>query len=138
MSLLHPPPPADLGPTPAGVLRPCPPHPNCVCSDDPDPDRRVNPLPYGEMTDAEARDRLRRVLANLDRTTIARDDLDGAGYLAAECRSKVFGFVDDLEFRCDDAARVVHVRSASRVGRNDLGVNQKRAEEIAARWNDPA
>lgn len=138
MSLLHPPPPGDLGPTPAGPLRPCPPRANCVCSDDPDPERRVNPLPYGSMTDAEARDRLRRILANLDRTSVTRDDLDAAGYLAAEVRTRVFGFVDDLEFRFDDAARVVHLRSGSRVGRNDLGVNQARAQEIAARWNDPA
>ena len=134
MSLLHPPPPSDLGPTAGGTLRPCPRHPNCVCSDDPDPARRVNPLPYGDLTPAEARDRLRRVLATLDRTAVTRDESADAGYVAAECRSKVFGFVDDLEFRFDDAARVVHLRSASRLGRNDLGVNLKRAEAIRAAW----
>jgi uncharacterized protein (DUF1499 family) len=44
-------------------------------------------------------------------------------------------FVDDLEFWADPAAGVVHVRSASRVGRKDFGVNRARVEAIRRRLN---
>ena len=40
------------------------------------------------------------------------------------------GFVDDVQFLLDERARVIHVRSASRVGYWDLGVNRKRMEAI--------
>jgi len=47
----------------------------------------------------------------------------------AEFRSRL-GFVDDVEFRIDEAAGVIHVRSASRTGYWDLGVNRRRVEAI--------
>jgi uncharacterized protein (DUF1499 family) len=43
------------------------------------------------------------------------------------------GFVDDVEFLLDEKARVIHVRSASRLGRKDFGVNRERIEAIRAR-----
>ena len=49
-------------------------------------------------------------------------------YLAAEYYSKLFGFVDDVEFR--KASDAVHVRSASRVGHSDMGANKKRISEL--------
>jgi uncharacterized protein (DUF1499 family) len=55
-------------------------------------------------------------------------------YLHAEFTSAIFRFVDDLEFLVDDTAKVIHVRSASRLGTSDLGVNRKRVEEIRRRW----
>jgi uncharacterized protein (DUF1499 family) len=48
------------------------------------------------------------------------------------------GFVDDVEFWFDPAAGVVQLRSASRVGRGDLGVNRQRIEAIRRRLADPA
>ena len=51
-------------------------------------------------------------------------------YVRAECRSRVFRFVDDLELLFDDARGVVHYRSASRVGRNDFGVNRARIARV--------
>jgi len=54
----------------------------------------------------------------------------GETYLHAEFTSAVFRFVDDVEFLLDDAEKVVHVRSASRVGHSDLGVNRKRVEAL--------
>ena len=47
----------------------------------------------------------------------------------AEFRTRL-GFVDDVEFRIDEAARGIHVRSASRKGYWDLGVNRRRVEAI--------
>ena len=46
----------------------------------------------------------------------------------------MFRFVDDLECRLDAENRVIHVRSASRVGYSDLGVNRKRVERLRARF----
>ena len=59
-------------------------------------------------------------------------------YLHAEFTSAVFRFIDDLEFLVDDTAKVIHVRSASRLGTSDLGVNRKRVEEIRRRWQKAA
>ncbi|MFP3434908.1 DUF1499 domain-containing protein, partial [Paraburkholderia sp. SIMBA_061] len=50
--------------------------------------------------------------------------------LYAEFKSKLMGFVDDVEFHKDDVNQVINVRSASRLGKSDLGVNRKRVEEI--------
>jgi uncharacterized protein (DUF1499 family) len=61
---------------------------------------------------------------------------DTGDYLWATFTSRVFRFVDDLELRMDRDARVVHVRSASRVGYSDLGVNRKRVERLRATFND--
>jgi len=56
------------------------------------------------------------------------DDQDA--YLAATFSSGLFGFVDDLEIRVDRPAGLIHVRSASRVGHGDAGVNRKRVERL--------
>jgi uncharacterized protein (DUF1499 family) len=54
-------------------------------------------------------------------------------YLYAECRTKLMRFVDDLELTYDEKAGVLHVRSASRLGRRDFGVNRARVEALRAR-----
>jgi uncharacterized protein (DUF1499 family) len=55
-----------------------------------------------------------------------------ADYLAATFPSPLFGFVDDLEIRFNPTAGLIHMRSASRVGRGDMGVNRKRIETLKA------
>lgn len=55
------------------------------------------------------------------------------GYLHAEYASRVFGFVDDVELELDPAATLVHVRSASRIGRSDFGANRARVEDLRTR-----
>jgi uncharacterized protein (DUF1499 family) len=57
-----------------------------------------------------------------------RDD-----YLYAQFTTPLMRFTDDVEFWFDPAAGVVQVRSASRVGRQDFGVNRSRIENIRAR-----
>jgi len=59
------------------------------------------------------------------------------GYLYAQFTSKLMKYVDDVEFWFDPAANVIHVRSASRVGRGDLGVNRKRIEAVRAALDPP-
>jgi uncharacterized protein (DUF1499 family) len=51
-------------------------------------------------------------------------------YIHAEFTSALFRFVDDVEFQIDAESGLIHFRSASRVGRSDLGVNRKRMESI--------
>lgn len=53
-------------------------------------------------------------------------------YLYAQVTTQLMKFVDDVEFWFDPAAQVVQVRSASRVGKSDMGVNRKRVEAVRA------
>ena len=57
-------------------------------------------------------------------------------YMAATFRSPIFRFVDDFELRIDPASNLLHVRSASRVGTSDMGVNRKRVARFAARVSE--
>jgi uncharacterized protein (DUF1499 family) len=109
-----------------GRLADCPDSPNCVSSQSDDPEHRVEPLPL-RGSGSEALARLRSVLAAMPHTRIVEEQGD---YLHAEATSLVFGFVDDVELLVDEGAKVIHVRSASRVGHSDLGVNRDRVERL--------
>jgi uncharacterized protein (DUF1499 family) len=113
-----------------GRLSPCPPTPNCVTSEGGDREHAVAPLRF-TGTATEARAALRNVVLGMKRAAIVADDGD---YIHAEFTSAVFRFVDDVEFRIDARTKVIQVRSASRLGSSDFGVNRKRVEEIRARW----
>lgn len=115
-----------------GKLASCPSTPNCVSSQAPDADaeHRVAPLLY-QGTPAEAIAKLKSVIQNMERTAIVNETED---YLYAEFTSGLMGFVDDVEFYLDAAEGVIQVRSASRLGQSDLGVNRKRIEEIRAKF----
>jgi uncharacterized protein (DUF1499 family) len=67
-------------------------------------------------------------IAEYPRTRIVSRDTH---YVHAEFRSRLFRFVDDVELVVDPVARVLHFRSASRVGHSDLGVNRRRMEELS-------
>jgi uncharacterized protein (DUF1499 family) len=55
-------------------------------------------------------------------------------YAYAEFKTKGLGFVDDVEFALDGTANVIHVRSSSRLGVRDFGVNRNRIEAIRAKF----
>lgn len=121
--------PVDLG-IHDGHLRPCPGTPNCVSSEPGTPsDKLVKafPAPGGQADLA----RLAAVVKAWPRTEIISTTPD---YLHAESTSLIMRFVDDVEFRFDSAARVIHVRSASRLGKGDLGVNRKRVNGLLDEW----
>ena len=107
-----------------GKLAPCPSSPNCVSSLATDAAHAIEPLP---ADGADAMANLRRVIEAMPRTRIVTAEGD---YLYAEFESALLGFVDDVEFQ--KAGDVIHVRSASRLGYSDLGVNRTRIEEIRA------
>jgi uncharacterized protein (DUF1499 family) len=69
------------------------------------------------------------ILQAMPRTTIVTED---SGYIYAQCSTRLLKFTDDVEFYLDKAAGVIHVRSASRMGRKDFGVNRARIEQIRA------
>lgn len=109
-------------------LAPCPSSPNCVSSVAPDDAHRVEPIRFTGAPDA-ALLRLRTVIEAMPRARVTRAD---AGSLHAEFTSWLLRFVDDVDCVVDAAASVIQVRSASRVGYSDLGVNRKRVEAIRA------
>jgi uncharacterized protein (DUF1499 family) len=115
-----------------GRLEPCPDTPNCVSSQA-HGRASVAPLAFTDDPDA-AFARLRSVLQQLPRVRVTAA---AAGYLRAEAASRIFGFVDDLEFQLDANQRVVHLRSAARLGYSDFGVNRKRIETIRTRFSLP-
>ncbi len=80
----------------------------------------------------QAREKIVRVITAMERSKIVT--AEGA-YVHAEFRSKLFGFVDDVEFQIDESAGLIHFRSASRLGHSDLGVNRKRMERISRELN---
>jgi len=73
---------------------------------------------------------LKATVAGLPRTKLIEDD---DTYLHYECTSLLLRFVDDVEFVFDDEAKLIHFRSASRIGYGDLGVNRRRMEHIRSR-----
>jgi len=125
---------AAAGPADASDrLSPCPASPNCVSSQAADQRRRVAPLAYGDSP-TRARQRLLAILNRAPRVRMSAVEED---YIHAEFRSRVFRFVDDMEFYFVPDSKVVHVRSASRVGYYDFGANRRRVEEIRRAFETP-
>jgi len=121
--------PATLGVT-DGRLASCGRRLNCVSSqaDPGDAQRYVPPIAFrGSVGQALAA--ARRAVEALPRSRVVRHD---AAYLHAEFRSRLLGFVDDVEFIYDEKAGSLHVRSASRLGRRDFDVNRARVEALRA------
>jgi uncharacterized protein (DUF1499 family) len=108
----------------------CPPSPNCVSSLAQDEARRIGAIPFDGPPEA-AFERLKRALAAEPRTRVVEERQD-QWTLRAEAASLLFRFVDDLEFQLDPERKLLHLRSASRVGYWDLGVNRRRAERLRA------
>jgi uncharacterized protein (DUF1499 family) len=107
-----------------GILAPCPDSPNCVSSQAANERHRIAPLVFSDDPGA-AFARLKQVLSGRNDITIVEDLPD---YLRVELRTMLF--VDDGEFLLDRTDKVIHVRSASRLGYSDLGKNRNRLEDI--------
>ena len=121
--------PENLGLSDAGRLAPCPASPNCVSSDATDEEHGIAPLALGPEVEA----RWAEVVAAVSALPGAEIREERDGYLHAECRSRLFGFVDDLELHARPEEGIVSVRSASRVGHGDMGVNRARVETLRER-----
>lgn len=119
--------PTDLGVS-EGRLRPCPATPNCVSTVADDAAHRVASFDLAVAPDAA----WPAVEAAVDAIPRSRVVTATADYLHAEVSSAVFGFVDDLEVYLPAGGSVLMVRSASRLGHSDLGVNRRRVEALRA------
>jgi uncharacterized protein (DUF1499 family) len=82
----------------------------------------------------EGRAAIERVKRIVETTAGARIVRGEPTFLYAQFQTRWLKFVDDVEFFADEGARVVHVRSASRLGRKDFGVNRARIEALRARF----
>jgi uncharacterized protein (DUF1499 family) len=127
-------------PSPAGLgvndgrLASCPSSPNCVSSQSDQPASSIDPLPFADAPET-AITRLATLVESFPRTRRVQRTAD---YLHYEVRTLVCRFVDDVEFFADREAKVIHVRSASRLGYSDLGANRKRVEAIRTAWLNAA
>ncbi|XHX80649.1 MAG: DUF1499 domain-containing protein [Stenomitos frigidus ULC029] len=119
--------PANLG-VAEGKFAPCPSTPNCVSSQSQDPAHSIAPLRYTTAPEV-AFETLKATLQGQPRVSLLTATAD---YMRAEFTSSIMGFVDDVEFYLDRDADRIQVRSASRLGESDLGVNRKRIEAIRA------
>lgn len=118
-----------------GRLRPASKTPNSVVSQAPAPGdpslpdaARIAPLPLrgdGAATMAH----IEKIVGDMAGATVVRNEPD---YLYAQFTTRLMKYVDDTEFWLDPGSRVVHVRSASRLGQKDFGANRDRIEAIRA------
>jgi uncharacterized protein (DUF1499 family) len=120
-------------PLPAtAALAPCPTNPNCVLSQGADSTHSIEPIAYqGDRAAAYAG--LLKVLTVVPRTVVVEQS---DGYIKAESTSRIFKFVDDLEFYFPEGEKSIQIRSAARVGDSDLGVNRRRLEQIRLALKD--
>jgi len=113
------------------MISTCPDKDNCVSSLDIGTKHYVEPLNYqGSIENSRAR--LLQVINEFSRTQV----IENSGtYIRATFTTFLFRFTDDVEFQIDNNAKLIHMRSASRVGYSDLGTNRRRCEEIRKRFN---
>jgi uncharacterized protein (DUF1499 family) len=111
-------------------LKPCPNSPNCVSTLATDRKHGMTPLIFGG--DAQgAKKQLIQIIHSFPRTQIISDE---GPYLHVTFTSRLFRFVDDVEFFINELEKKIHFRSASRIGYSDLGANRKRMEQIRRRF----
>lgn len=117
-------PPDDLGPTSTGELRGCASGSNCVTSMSGASDSVVAPF---ECPDVPEPERLELVVLAFRNTGNVSVEVDDPPYAHLVASTEFWGFRDDVELL--DVEGIVHVRSQSRLGQGDLGVNRDRVEE---------
>ncbi len=117
--------PSGLGVT-NGNLGSCPSSPNCVSTESNDAAHQIEPLEF-TGSESDARKKIIQVVQEMPRTTLVTET---KSYLHFECRSRLFRFIDDLEFYIDPKNKKIQMRSASRIGYSDLGVNRDRINKI--------
>ncbi len=111
-------------------LRPCPPRPNCVCSEN-DATGAIAPISFSTSEEAAWLE-MQRVIEMLGGKIIKREST----YLWATFSSSFFGFIDDVELRLQPEENLIHIRSGARTGYFDFRVNRKRVEKIRKLFNE--
>lgn len=92
---------------------------------------RIAPIAYaGDGASALAR--IGAIVLQMPGARIQRSD---PGYLYVQFETRWLKFIDDAEFLVAPGESVIHLRSASRIGRRDLGVNRARMEAIRSAFD---
>ena len=106
-----------------GRLAPCPDTPNCICTEYPDDTAHfTQPLSLDAINKEDISHAVQQAIQHTGGEIINTTE----NTVTATYTSSIFRYVDDFEVRIDKAAAQLHIRSASRVGRSDLGANIKR------------
>lgn len=108
-----------------GRLAICPNSPNCVSTQAVREQQRVEPLAFATDDLQKLTSAANEVAEAMPRWRFVTKD---PNYWHIECTSLICRYIDDLEIWFDAESRLIHARSASRVGYSDLGVNRKRVE----------
>ena len=116
------------------LLLSCPKSPNCVLSQASDSKHKIKPIYYAISVEA-AKEKLNQVIQSMDGTRIITQD---EVYWHVEFTTRWLSFIDDVEFYFPESEALIHLRSASRSGYWDLGVNRKRTKEIRSRFEELA
>jgi len=111
-------------------LKQCPDTPNCVSSQSLSAEHKISPIPY-KTSAVEAKEKIKTIMLIMPNTRLIKEKDQ---YLHIEFKTSVLKFVDDVEIIIDDAEKVIHIRSASRVGHWDLGANRRRVENIRKKF----
>ena len=114
------------------LLSPCPRTSNCVSSQEKNSQHRIQPIIF-EGSFELAKERLYRVINSMRATRIITQEDE---YWHVEFTTQLLRFIDDVEFYFDESQSLIHVRSASRQGYWDLGVNRRRVETIRSRFEE--
>jgi len=114
------------------LLSPCPGTPNCVSSQEKNAQHRIQSLTFEDSLEL-AKERLHRVIKSMRGAKIITQEVV---YWHVEFTTQLLRFIDDVEFYFDGSHSTIHVRSASRQGYWDLGVNRRRVENIRSRFEE--
>ena len=114
------------------LLSPSPGTPNCVSSQEKNLQHRIQPITFKDSLEL-AKERLHRVINSMRGTKVITQDVL---YWHVEFTTQLLRFIDDVEFYFDESQSLIHVRSASRQGYWDLGVNRRRVETIRSRFEE--
>ena len=114
------------------LLLSCPKSPNCVLSQASDPKHQIHLIHYTSSVEI-AKERLNQVILSMVDTRIITQN---KVYWHVEFTTRWLRFIDDVEFYFPESEALIHLRSASRSGYWDLGVNRKRVEEIRLRFEE--
>lgn len=110
-----------------GHLLNCPEKPNCINTEYPEQSSHyLSPLDFPEAKNEQIMTLAKTTLLEMGAEIIKADN----NYLAATFTSSLFKFTDDFELRLDNSTHKLHIRSASRVGYSDFGVNKRRVERF--------
>lgn len=117
-------------------LAPCPDTPNCINTEYPDKvNQYQSPLSFPEQKSEQIIALVKKIIINMGGEIIEQQHtINNSYYLHALFTSTIFRFVDDFEIRIDNINHIVHIRSASRTGYSDFGVNKRRVKTFSTQF----